>query len=318
MDNKTWLVISYVKTISEIIVLHKDLYRCKKILNNTTDVYWIDVRTKYITVYYICNNYIQNIYKTHDGTLVYFIDILHKIKNTIKIDGVLYYGHGYGYGISLFNMNITDFIDIVVKSVQPIVICFDACYMGDIILLYEIAPFIRFIIANSSYHPWNSITSLKAFGQFSDFTFDNMPKYILEMITEYNISVPKKYKSISCLVGYDTQYIDYIKNITSLDFHEQKHLPYDKYRYNLLDGIKDDDLKNQLYKILIVSKNNCLEECNGISISLIYDVKHKGLNIYNTRWYKEIHNNIFINVKQDKNIKYCKCNIYDSKKICNL
>ena len=323
MIPRSWFVISHVKTITEIKVLNKDLKRCQQNLNDTTDVYWIDIRKSNATIYHICNDIFETINiilkKITESDEKWLIKIINYILNITKIDGVLYYGHGYGYGISLCNMDIVNFIQIIIKPLQPYIVCFDACYMGDIILLYEISPFVRYVIANSSFHPWNSITSLTNFGKLSNITIDKISDYMKNIITEFNNNIPNNYKKMSCLIGFDTKYINYINNIKFLDFSNQQHLPYDKYRYNLLNGIQDNDIKKKLTKVIITSLDTCSSECNGISISLLYTHKqYKLLNLNNTRWFKDLYNKIKIIVKYDKNIKQCFLNINNKYNICNI
>lgn len=186
-----------------------------------------------------------------------------------------YYGHGGGLVVGPWKdpwMSLKKFNHIFIKRIQPEILCFDSCYLGSIVSLYEIAKDVKYVLASPAWHPYTSISSLKLFGKLPSFTRQNkhevFKKYIADMSCEF--SKVKNQPKYSCLVAFDLTTLNKtIKQIKKLEFTKDQNLElHDPDHYDLLASV-ESHIKKDLEKIVI--SKECMSKCpiriQGISVS---------------------------------------------------
>lgn len=279
----SWLILANITSKEELLLYKKDITKCGENLTPGTTVILFRLYHNIIKLEYLSynNRKLIGFYNKID-----LYKLLYKFKNNIS--GLVYYGHGYGISL-LGNTSVIDFVKNIIKNLRPKLICFDACYMADIISLYEIAPYTRYVLASPSWHPYSSIIRTSHFGKFS--RSKDMLKYIETLTDEFErIIIDKKEPLYSCCVSFDLKYLhSCLSKLNSIDFSNQKHLPYDKNRYDLCSVIKDKNIVKQFDKIIIKKPNICSEKISGIAITNPKSYTKKEMKIYkNTEWYKTI------------------------------
>lgn len=253
------------------------LKKCCENLSSKTDAYIVRIYKNSIKLEYLCKTHTKML-GFYNKTHLYIL--LEKFEN--KIDGLLYYGHGHGLSL-LGQTSLVDFVKRVIKNIKPRLVCFDACYMADIIMLYEIAPYTRYILASPSWHPYSSIIRTQCFGNFQE---NNLRRYILNITDEFEkITLDRKEPAYSCCISFDLKSLHTILDkIDILDFTNKEHLYYDKNRFDLQSIIK-----KKIDKIIIKKPTSCSNKITGIAITNPKSYNKEEFTIYkNTLWYKNI------------------------------
>lgn len=278
----SWLILANITSKEELILYKKDLIKCHENLSTKTVVYIVRIYKDIIKLEYLCKKF-RRVIGFYDKSTLY--KLLEKFNN--KIDGLVYYGHGHGISL-LGNTSVIEFVKKVVKNIKPYLICFDACYMADIVTLYEIAPYTRYILASPSWHPYSSIIRTRNFGHFHR---SNLKKYVKNMTIEFEkLILSRKEPLYSCCISFDLKKLpSVLSSLKVLDFSNQKHLSYDKNRYDLCSVIQDQNIIKKFDNIIIKKPNSCSDKISGIAITNPDSYTKKELKIYKkTLWYKNI------------------------------
>lgn len=275
----SWLIVAHIIDSFEINDFKKIFKKCQKQLSDNTDIYIIYVykkkRGKVIHItrdsYDILKYFKQ---KTNSQTVWCNKMLNFVLKKTTPI-AMSYYGHGGGLVVGPWSnpwMTLKKFNHIFIRKVKPEILCFDSCYLGSIVALYEIASNVKYVLASPSWHPYTSISSLKLFGKLPQFTLQNKHKvfqqYIINMSCEF--SKVKNQPKYSCLVAFDISNLNkIIPQIKKLEFKKDHNLQlHDPDNYDLLSSV-ESHIKKDLEEIVLSKK--CMSKCpiriRGISVT---------------------------------------------------
>ena len=181
--------------------------------------------------------------------------------------GLLYYGHMLGLRTQK-KLSLDVFVAEVISKVRPTITYFDSCYMADIRVMQKISSFTRYLMASPSFHPYTSILDTKSFYSFpkrSDPT-KKWYQYVKEVVSEYNklqrSRVEPKY---TCLFGFDLKHMSYFD--AELNCRQNEHMPHNKRRFDFVDCVTNDRVKNDLLKSIITQHEQCEFNTHGIGIS---------------------------------------------------
>lgn len=294
----SWLVIAHITDSFEINDFKKIFRKCQKQLSYDTDIYVIYVYHKKLgKVIHITRDsskilkYFKQ--KTNSQT-VWCNKMLNFVLSKTKPVAMSYYGHGGGLVVGLWSdpwMSLKKFNRIFIKKIKPEILCFDSCYLGSIVSLYEICSDVKYVLASPAWHPYTSISSLKLFGKLPQYTKQNkneiFKQYIISLSCEFsNIKNQPKY---NCLVAFDISELNtIIPQIKTLEFKKDSNLKlHDDDHYDLLLSV-EENIKEKLEKTVLSKK--CMTKCpiriHGISISY-QNKKGAWYNYFkNSRWGK--------------------------------
>ncbi len=300
MKVNSWLIVAHISDTYEVNDFKRIFRKCQKQLTPGTDIYIIYIYHKkqgkiiHIThdvpSFTVLKGFNQ---ETHSQS-VWCNKMLDYVLARTKPIAMSYYGHGGGLVVGPWKdpwMSLKKFNHIFIKRIQPEILCFDTCYLGSIVSLYEISKNVKYVLASPAWHPYNSITSLKLFGKLPTFTRENkhtvFKNYIVDMSCEF--SKLKNLPKYTCLVAFDLTTLDKtIKRIKKLTFTKEQNLElHDPDTYDLIASV-EPYLKNDL-KTIIISKD-CMSRCpiriQGMAVS--YQPKNGAWNNYfiRSRWGK--------------------------------
>ena len=249
----------------------------------------------------IVKNDIDQTFNRYIGSVKYMMHIIKGYK--VHIDGVFYYGHassittGAWYSTKVF-MTIADFTTFIIIPLQPIVIVWDACYMGLMSPIYEMCRVksLRFAVASPTSHPTVSILEMKS---FPDIGFDNLEKTLFNITCEFQARPRPLYR---CLMVFDLKKVPpLIKKLADVfqvdkidkyfEFIEKNQIdPADNTTFDLYRACKDPVLKKQIEDIHIHSCNiDACRTTKGISIDLYVPHKYR-YAFQQMQWYKNLKN----------------------------
>lgn len=275
----SWLIVAHISDSFEVDDFKRIFKKCQKQLKPTTDIYIIYVYHKKQgkIIHITHDNYtVLKVFnqKTNSQT-VWCNKMLNYILSLSKPVAMSYYGHGGGLVVGPWKnpwMSLKKFNHIFIKKVRPEIICFDSCYLGSIVSLYEISKNVKYVLASPAWHPYTSISSLKLFGKLPLFNRQNkhevFKKYITNMACEF--SRVKNQPKYSCLVAFDLTTLDrIIRKIKKLELTKDQNLQlHDPDNYDLLASV-ESHIKKDLEKIVLSKK--CMSKCpiriQGISVS---------------------------------------------------
>lgn len=303
---RSWLIFAHVISKSEQQEFDRNLRKCQKKLNDNTSVYILKIYNKKLaTVYYLSKKAgIEIIFKSRQLDLTFnkWIKKLVKfiktdtIKNQTEIKALSYYGHGGSVVIGPWGdplLGISDFVKLVIKPFDIILVTMDSCYMGGMTSIYEIAHHCKFAAASPSWHPDLSVSTLYKFGSLPlDNNDETWKNYTKSLTCEFQ-STGKKPK-YSCLVPIDLRnLINFVDKIKVLYLTKNSVLKLqDPNQYDLYLSLEDPILKKEAKEILIDKRciNICPERINGISVRKLdkddswhkYFLKTKWAKVYKT------------------------------------
>lgn len=303
---KSWLVFAHVISQSEQQEFDKNFKKCLKNLDDNTSVYILKIYNKKLaTIYHLSKKTgIEIILKSRqlDLTLNRWIK---KLVNFIKKDSIIrqseikalsYYGHGGSVVIGPWGdplLGISDFVKLVIKPFNIILVTMDSCYMGGMTSIYEMAHYCKFAGASPSWHPDLSVSTLKIFGKLPNEDSDEIWRNYTRSLTCEFQSTGKKPK-YSCLVPIDLRnLINFVNKIKVLYFTKDSVLKLqDPNQYDLYLSLEDPELKREAKNILIDKRciNICPDRINGISVRKLdkddswhkYFLKTKWAKVYKT------------------------------------
>lgn len=308
----SWLIVAHISDSFEANDFKKIFKKCQKQLTPQTDIYVIYIyHKKQGKIIHITNDsfkVIKGFNQKSRSQTVWCNKMLDYILSLSKPVAMSYYGHGGGLVVGPWLdpwMSLKKFNHIFIKRIRPEILCFDSCYLGSIVSLYEIAKNVKYVLASPAWHPYTSISSLKLFGNLPSFTRQNkheiFKKYIVDMSCEF--STVKNQPKYSCLVAFDLTTLDKtISQIQKLEFTKDNNLKlHDPDHYDLLASV-ESHIKTDLEKIVLSKK--CMSKCpitiQGISVS--YQPRGGAWSDHFTRsrWGKFTKTIEIIHIKDDK------------------
>jgi hypothetical protein len=151
----------------------------------------------------------------HDAKYIYKYINEVLVKERASHYYIMFSGHGYTYYMKQQWKNedshrlFLDDISRSFKRIEPAItfdlICFDACMMGSVETLYELAPYTRYIIAFESFGPMEGVLSKRMFGGWGQRSAVAQYKHMIDVCIDINIK--DKTKGEMLLGLYDTRYI---------------------------------------------------------------------------------------------------------------
>jgi hypothetical protein len=294
----SWLIVAHISDTFEINDFKKIFKKVQKQLSETTDIYVIYVyhkkRGKIIHITNESYEILKYFNQKDDTQTVWCNKMLNFVLKLTKPVAMTYYGHGGGLVVGPWVnpwMSLKKFNNIFIKKVKPEILCFDSCYLGSIVSLYEIEHNVKFVLASPAWHPYTSISSLKLFGNLPNYTKQNkteiFKKYAIDMSCEF--STVKGQPKYSCLVAFDLTNLDkIIKKIKKLEFIEEHNLKlHDPDHYDLLATV-EANISKELSTIVLSKK--CMSKCpitiQGPSVSYQFKDGKWGDYFSNSKWGK--------------------------------
>jgi len=275
----SWLIVAHISDSFEVNDFKRIFKKCQKQLTPETDIYIIYIyHKKQGKIIHITQNSFTVLTGFNQKTRsqsVWCNKMLDYILARANPVAMSYYGHGGGLVVGPWKdpwMSLKKFNHIFIKRIRPEILCFDSCYLGSIVSLYEIAKDVKYVLASPAWHPYTSISSLKLFGKLPSFTRKNKHEvfrnYAKDMSCEF--SKVKNQPKYSCLVAFDLTNLDKnIKKIKKLEFTKDQNLKlHDPDHYDLLASV-ESHIKKDLEEIVI--SKECMSKCpiriQGISVS---------------------------------------------------
>lgn len=279
---QSWLVVAHVTSLKEKKDFMRIFKTAQKNLHRYTDIYIIYIYHKKIgKIFHITSDtfeVVANMNQGQDGQTKWCNKMVQTVLRITQPVAMTYYGHGGGVVIGSWSdplMSLKKFAKIFVKPVQPKILGLDSCYLGSIVSLYELSPFVNFVLGSPAWHPFTSISSLPLFGKLPNVTNKTSAeqnalykKYIIAMSCAFGkLKGQPKY---SCLVAFDLTHMDrIIPQIKTLVFSEQHNLHLqDPDSYDLKESV-EKHLKADI-ESLVLSKH-CMTKCpvkiQGSSVS---------------------------------------------------
>lgn len=145
-------------------------------------------------------------------TLASGVRVVERVLRGRPVDLLIYSGHGGGIIVGSWGSATTPLMSIVdfakrIAPLRPRIVAFDACYMGQVLPLYEVSqsvPSCKYIIASPSYSgTFNNvnISESDALGEFM--TYKSQPlEWFKRLLRERRDRV--KQRTYDCIVVYDT------------------------------------------------------------------------------------------------------------------
>lgn len=298
---KSWLVFAHVISKDEHKEFDKNFKKCQKNLDNNTSVYILKIYNKKLaTIYYLSKKAgVEIILKSRQLDLT-FNKWIKKLVNFIKTDTVnrqteikalSYYGHGGSVVVGPWAdplLGISDFVKLVIKPFDIILVTMDSCYMGGMTSIYEMAHYCKFAAASPSWHPDLSVSILHKFGSLpTDNNDETWRNYTKSLTCEFQ-STGKKPK-YSCLVPIDLRnLINFVNKIKVLYLTKNSVLKLqDPDQYDLYLSL-DPEIKNEAKDILINKRciDICPERINGISVRKLEKDDPWYKHFIKTKWAK--------------------------------
>ena len=185
-------------------------------------------------------------------------------------------------------MDFKKFVDIIVKRVKPEIVCFDSCYSGTISCLYELSPYTRYVVSSPAWHPYTSISELKAFGDLPKKSRD-FKGYAVKLASQFNsIKSNPKY---TCLIAFDISKLDSIvSKVRSLDYSNEYNLKLNEKDTYDFSKVVNSSISEKIKGLVISDKcmKNCPVSIEGPSIYYVSS-SDQWRNLYlNSRWAKFI------------------------------
>lgn len=275
----SWLIVAHITDSFEINDFKKVFKKCQKQLSNNTDIYVIYVyhkkQGKVIHITHDSFDILKHFKQKTNSQTIWCNKMLNFVLKKTTPVAMSYYGHGGGLVVGPWSdpwMTLKKFNHIFIKKVKPEILCFDSCYLGSIVALYEIASNVKYVLASPAWHPYTSISSLKLFGKLPEFTSQNkhevFKQYIINMSCEF--SKVKNQPKYSCLVAFDISNLNkIIPQIKKLEFKKDYNLQlHDPDNYDLLSSV-ESHIKKDLEDIVL--SKECMSKCpiriHGISVS---------------------------------------------------
>jgi len=294
----SWLIVAHISDTFEINDFKKIFKKVQKQLSENTDIYVIYVyvkkRGKIIHITNQTYDILKHFNQKNNTQTEWCNKMLNYVLKITKPVAMTYYGHGGGLVIGPWIdpwMSLKKFNDIFIKKVKPEILCFDSCYLGSIVTLYEIQKNVKLVLASPSWHPYTSVSSLKLFGNLPNYTKENktnvFKKYLVDMSCEF--STIKGQPKYTCLVAFDlTNLNKIIKKIKKIELIKDNNLNlHDPKGYDLLKSV-EPNVSKELSTIVLSKK--CMSKCpitiQGPSVS--YQSKNSSFNKYyiNSKWGK--------------------------------
>lgn len=285
-----WFLLAQVINQKEHDLFLQHIHNAKLHSNVVVEAYLIIKKnTKVVHSYTItCSGVTANVTSfTNSKGLV--SNIKHVVENTKDVDGILYYGHSSGSIIGneekYILMPFKEFVEVVVVPLQPRVVMFDSCLIGNLDSLYYLSRVksIIWVMASPSYHPFLSVIQCPAFGLIgSDGKTKTKLRRHLRHITSF-FQRHASWPSYVCYLLIDLKLVPMIMSklkeyLPILDFTKENRLhSSDKETYDLISVIKDSKrLLNRNKASLIAActkiteSSCCINACqhsNGIAIT---------------------------------------------------
>lgn len=315
-----WLIIAHSVDKEEYDLFKQQFIKAKKNLDDNTEMYIIHIYSKKICrIYHLTkhdDNFTKDKFKcdkyTYQGTMrqkkwlgdmrKYVVKLAQETNSDII--GILYYGHGGGGVLGSYSdvlMGFSTFVEIFVVDIKPRILFLDSCYLGSITSLYELAPYVKYVVGSPAWHAYKSLTSIKLFGKLPSKNNDNdvFKKYIRNIVCIYNDF--KDLPQYACSLAFDLTNMDtivskikklYLTTENKIKIHKKDTTYNEKDTYELEKAV-EKNIKKDIQSI-VISTNNCKKNCpktiQGISI---YDVKKGDVwqsYFKKTRWGKMIKN----------------------------
>ena len=275
----SWLIVAHISDQFEVNDFKKIFRRTQKQLTPNTDIYIIYIyhkkQGKIIHITHDSYTVLKGFNQKTNSQTVWCNKMLKFVLDRASPVAMSYYGHGGGLVVGPWLnpwMSLKKFNHIFIKRVQPEILCFDSCYLGSIVSLYEICKDVKYVIASPAWHPYTSISSLKLFGQLPQYTKQNkhyvFKKYITDMSCQF--SKVKSQPKYSCLVAFDLSNLNnIIPKIKKLEFVKDHNLQlHDPEHYDLISSV-ESHIKKDLEEIVL--SKECMSKCpiriQGISVS---------------------------------------------------
>ena len=185
--------------------------------------------------------------------------------------GLVYYGHAGSIVVGPWvdpTMSFLKFTQVFMKRLKPLIFLGDACLLGSIESLYEMAPYCRFFAGSPSYHPYQSFITLESFARpTTNLTSAGLTKYVRKLSCEFN-SI-EKLPNYGCVIAFDLKNLREItKNIKNIVFKKENAI--NNYQYDLADSVIESGPRKKLKELVINKKcmqNKCPKKIHGITIS---------------------------------------------------
>lgn len=224
------------------------------------------------------------------------------IKSKTRVDAVCIWAHGAGYGISKWKgwkrpfLQLDDAVRHIITPFKPSLVCFDACFQGNMSCLYEMPLEVRVVMASPAFHPFVSLMWTKTFGKLSaGMNKSEIQRYARKMCEQWHQMTRAKWK---CMLVFDMNYVPIIaemvrKEWDSLIFDRVSQIDReDANLHDLFAAARNvPNLQMMVLQSVRDSGKCCLEQCTtrvrGMSIEA--HLPRKWLTAYtSTRWYKNI------------------------------
>ena len=316
-----WLLVAYWHNLREKRAGIKDFKKYKPMYGQKMIIFCFGPYvSSAIEMYIVDNNGFQNLHSFESIPIIVKNEndfTFNRYKNKVKhmmskikalkleINGVFYYGHassitiGAWYSTKIF-LTVADFTTLILIPLQPIIIAWDACYMGLMSPVYEMCRVksLKYVVASPISHPSTSILEMKSFKDVGN------PNIQLEK-TLYNITcefqaMPKP--SYRCLIVLELKkFQPLVKKLGVLlhpskidkyfDFVDKNQIdPDDNTTFDLYRSCIDHVLKKQIKNVHLHTCNiDACKTTKGISIDLYVPHKYR-YAFKQMQWYKKLKN----------------------------
>ena len=220
------------------------------------------------------------------------------LKCEIKIDGVLYYGHGSSYIFSGWTsrifLTLMDFNRLILEPLQPRIAIFDNCYTGLIASLTDLATVksVQWVLASPHFHPTYSVLDTKTFGQIDNrhATKAVLGEQMQAISCDFQTFGPK----YSCLLLIDLKKIPKLvdiivkKGAAAFRFTRESQLFYlNKGVHDIYLATQDQQIKAAVKDVVkhTCQARECTRHVNGPSMETVMPDKYKDV-FKRTLWYK--------------------------------